>query len=478
MFLPFTIFAIGWMKPVFAIPIIFILFFCYIQMAKSFPSLAILDCSKAELMRLALIFLIILFWVYLSGIGGFVAQRLDHTIRNGIFKVLVEEAWPVYYLNPPIEYYEQPVSLVYYFGFWLPSAVIGKIFGLTAGFFAQVLWAALGIFLFYCLVIEKFIKKIIIWPLFIFIFFSGLDIVGHYLLSPGNQPGAASLIEGWANPFQFSSFTTQLFSVFNQSIPAWLATMLVIMQKINRFIALVLALIMINSTLPFIGLIPIAGAVIINNLVNENKEISPKNNRRMLRNLFTVENIVGGGTIGIISFLFLTENISSDIVHLLEFDSLKGIMLLYLLFIIVEVLVFFFAIHKYQKGNYLFYCSAIWLAICPWIYVGGGIHDFAMRASIPALVIICCLLIDTLIKSYKKKDFRSIMIIMILLILGSSTSIREFRLTTKETIERSRSYTQISLEPRELISAPGRNQLFGYIEKSLFFDYIAKNSER
>ena len=62
-----------------------------------------------------------------------------------------------------------------------------------------------------------------------------MDIVG--LLLTGNPSVIETRlcekihIEWWARFYQFSSFTTQLFWVFNQAVPAWIATLLVLSTK-------------------------------------------------------------------------------------------------------------------------------------------------------------------------------------------------------------------------------------------------------
>lgn len=68
-------------------------------------------------------------------------------------------------------------GMVYYIGFWLPAAAIGKFFGIAAGYVAQYVWAVFGICVFYALIC-LWRKKVMVWPLFVIVFFSGLDVVG------------------------------------------------------------------------------------------------------------------------------------------------------------------------------------------------------------------------------------------------------------------------------------------------------------
>ena len=186
--LPFLIFVLGWIKWYYSIPMAVILLFCFFRMCKEAPELWVPDLNKENLLKILFIIGIILLWVYFSGIGKFVFQNHDHFERNAIFNVLVEYKWPVIntQIIPDISAVENTfsntsrTSLMYYIGYWLPSAVVGKLLGIRIGYYAQAAWGALLIILVYYFICTRF-KKILIWPLVVMIFFSGLDIVGHYL---------------------------------------------------------------------------------------------------------------------------------------------------------------------------------------------------------------------------------------------------------------------------------------------------------
>jgi membrane protein len=180
LFLPFLLFAGGWLKWYVAAPVIAALLYVFYRMARGAPALWSPVWNRRAVWKLLAILCVIAVWVFFSGIGKFTFQNEDHNTRNVMFDMLVEGDWPLVYENPPAEYYGEPVAFTYYLGFWLPAALVGKAFGLAAGRVAQVVWAALGIAIFYSLVLANFVKKLIVWPLFLFIFFSGMDIVGRH----------------------------------------------------------------------------------------------------------------------------------------------------------------------------------------------------------------------------------------------------------------------------------------------------------
>lgn len=327
--LPIIIFFLGWLKLWLAIPLCITLLIIFLRIINNEQSEQLLT-RRLSFQDLFPVIAIILLWVYFSGIGGLVFQNKDHWWRNEIFNLLVMEHWPVI---------SGDRGLIYYIGFWLPSAVIGKIFGFNAGYLFQILWTTLGIFLVWCLMCDH-LSQISLKPLLGLILFSGLDIVGCLLL----QVDFASLehfmhIEWWSG-FQFSSFTTQLFWVFNQAIYAWVLTLLIMRQKSNRYIILIWSCGLLTCTLPFVGMLPfllykiyvnardaqdsnsISATVFSKKQPLERQATSTKSNPKNIyqricyfcrgSQLFTLENIIGGGCIGIICFLYEIGNISAN----------------------------------------------------------------------------------------------------------------------------------------------------------------------
>jgi hypothetical protein len=330
------------------------------------------------------------------------------------------------------------------------------------------------------LILAKFFKKIVLWPLIILIFFSGLDALGLYFL--GMQISdivKSNQIEWWAVPFNFEAMTTQLFWQSHNTVPAWLATLVLIEQKNNRFIAVIVALTMITCTFPFVGLLILAICVVVRNFITENIH---KREKVSFKDIFTIENIAGGGVIGIISYLFLKTNITGAVIEVASNQSThanhqtpQGIFLLLLLFYMAEAGIYFIAVWKYQKNNYLLYYAIFWLAVCPLIMVGHG-SDFCLKASVPAIVITMLLLVDTIDKTLSSKDFKTLIAILIIFTLGTVTPINDIRRTVAQTIYLMRSnqpITEGAISPLE-----GSGNFAGYIENEVFFDYLAKRSKQ
>lgn len=481
--IPFVIFILGWIGLRYSIPCTILIGFSMYQIIKKSPKFWIPELNQDNLLKIICIVLFVLIWVYFSGIGKYVFQNTDHGARNTIFSILVQYDWPVinYELYPENEAYG-PTSLIYYIGFWLPAALVGKLFGINAGYGFQVFWAVIGILLFYYFVCAK-MKKITLWPLAVFVFFSGLDIAGHFLIGTNLFTLENDLhLEWWVGVYQYSSMTTQLFWVFNQAIPAWLCTIMLLSQKDNRSRAYIVACCMLQATFPFVGLVFLGLFLAITRLYDILKNSKGERKGQVIywfKEIFTFENIIGGGIIGILSFGYLMGNLSGT--RIMQESTMGANMdnslFKYIVFILLEVGVYFFALYKYNKKNRLYYFMIMCLLIIPPIKVGNSC-DFCMRVSIPFLVILYLFIIEALKKAYEKKDKGILIGLLILLIVGSATPVHEFTRTVKNTFvsinNDQKPYIQSEDEQADIISMLNSGNFSGTIQDNWFYKYIIK----
>ena len=449
--LPVILFFLFWLKGPIGIPaallVLLGVFICYRE--HDFQSVGSIPISEFHKGKIAAIFLIVTFWVILSGIGGYVWQNSDHDVRNEIFNVMVENPWPVYSNTP------EHTPLVYYIGYWLPAAVVGKLFGMRAGALFQVLWTIVGILLCYALICLKR-KKISLWPLVLFICFSGLDVIGTILVQTATLDlfGSAHL-EWWASQFQFSSMTTQLFWVFNQAVPAWLACAFLFLYERPKNMLFTLSLLPLVSTFPFVGMIPF----VFYFLISRSKWNRSYTSTRHLaidiwHNLASIQNtllplaicgltglyLLGNHSVsGTVSLLYAEDGafkgdvllICVGIILVLAFLMVQlwlhgkgrllkaiGLLALFVLFLyllaafdaqgwwyaaflwthltvfyFLEAGVFLVVLHPFVQEKKLFWLNALCLYLIPLMRVGYG-FDFCMRASIPGLLLILLWCID------------------------------------------------------------------------------------
>lgn len=479
--LPFLIFSLGWLKIYIAIPIVLLLIICYFKICKESTEVWLPQMTQDNIIKILFIIGVIALWVYFSGIGKFVFQNTDHEARNGLFNILVTFDWPV--VNYDVIQSKMPgvtkSGLVYYIGFWLPSALIGKVFGLRIGYYAQALWALIGISFVYYLICSKY-RKILVWPLGILILFSGLDIVGMFLI--GNnifQIPNTEHLEWWSTAYQYSSMTTQLFWVFNQAIPAWLCTMLAISQKNNRNLVFILACCMLTSTFPFVGLLFIIVFLCLSRKYDINPVLSRKIKAKkyfsaLIKDTFTFQNIIGGGIVGITSFLYLMSNRSGMTVLSKEIEPvMKNNLEKYIIFLVVEIGVYVILLYHYNKKNLLYYYIILLLILIPPIHVGLS-NDFCMRASIPPLFILMLLFIDTTEKALQENNKAILGAVSIIVLIGSITPLHELARTV--------TYTNISVNQAEQVEEDdtsadillSSDNFAGEAENNIFWDYFIR----
>jgi len=406
--IPVLIFLLGWIKPIIAISLLigFILVFLKISREIEF---SFYELSKKEFL---IVLSIIIFWCIFSGIGHLYYQSHDWHIRNAVFRDLINFSFPVLYDNDS--------TLIYYFQYFLPAAIFGKIIGLTGlnqeivfrlAHLFHLFWVVLGIVLVF-LNIGNFLKredvlKHSIVLFLMFVFFSGMDI-----LLPGNTFEQFHIEWHWQ--WQFSSNTTLMFWVHNQVVVPWLCTILLInnVQKIEKF-GLIILPCMCCGPFPFIGLVIYVIAFLLQGLIEKIKE---KEVILFFKKIFSLENILSFVFMVILYFFYETNSSLTN--NNIVFD---GINLKLIYFFVAEVGVLFLLLTKDNCKNNLFYITLFSLILLPMFWFGYA-PDICMRASIPGLFVLFCLTAKTL---FKAKGFIRIFI-MVVLLLGSITPLIEF----------------------------------------------------
>lgn len=460
--LPIVIFILGWVRWYIAVPVaLAILFAFFLALRNQSSSLPVVRKKDRPIIILSV--LIIMGWVLFSGIGGFAFQTDDHMWRNEIFRLLVEKDWPVMSGTG-----SDARFLCYYIGFWMPAALFGKVFGLGAGFIFQSVWAILGVILVWLKLTES-LKRWSLAALLIFILFSGLDILGFALKGQNIFTLKWQHHIEWWTTMQYSSHTTQLYWVFNQAIYGWLITLMILNEKKNSNLILIWSCGLLTCTFPFVGMIPFL-----------TYKVFRKPFGASFKELFSMQNILGGGLIGIISGIYLLGNTSTGNTGV-GVDSLSpsaaaatsgtgGFIADYLLFLMVEVLLYFILIFRFHRKNPLYYITLGMLMLCPLIRIGGG-NDFCMRASIPALLVLCLLVTECLFDAWKKHRIRFIALLAVFLI-GAITPIHELARGVFQTID----YYRIG-RPFMLYTKSDLLQTSNFsssTEGNWFFTYLAK----
>ena len=434
--LPVIIFLLGWIRPQYSIlATVMLLFSVYTIFKQKKSPVKNLQLSYKMLVVLCLIALV---WCFLAGQGGYYYQSPDYDCRNAIFRDLINFKWPVVYQF-------NNTALVYYIGYWMPAALIGKFaFLLTnsasvawaVGNFALLIWSCCGVMLVFLLLITTVkanTRKKMLATSLLFIFFSGCDALGFLLF----KNGFAWHIEWWASVYQFSSITTCLFWVFNQTVISWIIILCLINEKSIKNFAYIGVMALPAGPFPFLGIFIYCICIATKHgiIAIKQKEI-----KEFMKDIFTVQNIFSCLVIVPIYLLYYKSNAAmsgNDSNGGLSFYwdqincNLTEELLRYTMFLILEVGVFAVMIYKKNKKNILFYITIISLMIIPLFRMCNS-ADFAMRVSIPAITVLGVMVIDYLVNNFndlkatkKCKKYAYILLLSIYLI-GSVTPIVEF----------------------------------------------------
>ena len=439
--LPVLIFILGFLRWYIALPAACCLLMGFLYACRNNEGKhAIKEIVLSRSQLLGLVFVVLL-WTWLGGLNGLFYQSADWPWRNAIYHDLVKYRWPVVYP-------EKDSALVYYIGFWLPPALPAKLAGLLTGS-EEIAWrvAQAALWLWSCLGIMLTALTLMFYvnagspakqwgALLIFMLFSGMDILGsiydgtiHEVLSPEGLHMERITWEGR----QFSSITTCLYWVFNQSIVSWLATICFLSEKDSRNYLFIGVCCLCCGPLPFVGLVVL---MFVRALSSGVRHIRSGNAGKHLKVAFSPANIVLLLTILPVLGAFYLNNIAvATSAPSIEKPTLWEELDFYLsrrlgALLLIDAGVYCALLWKRHFRNPLFYGVAAAMVILPFFRVGGG-QDFCMRATIPVLftLMVWCAeyLISELPQFRQRRLFEKCLLISLLicLLIGTCTPLME-----------------------------------------------------
>ncbi len=424
-----------------------------------------------------------LFWLAISGIGGFVRQDYDWEKHNAIINSLIVKPWPTVY-----EVYQEKIPLVYYIAYYLPAALVGKVGGWFWANQALFVWSYVGVYIaltWFCILVRRVSYSV----LAIFVMFSGLDLIGKALAPHGGLANAGASnwrhIDSWAGIFQYSSNSTQLFWVPHQALAGWVLAGLILycVVLVRRRDLILLPLGLSTFWSPFITLGMIS-YLVIDFLI----DLAPL--ARRIRQMISLPNIVGVTAVGITAFYFSAKAYEGS--PIMVIDMFSGLNLSHyngpiysaLLYLAFFCLLEFglYAIILYRSGavqderwRWMLDITVLTLCVLPWFRLG-VYNDLVMRASIPALFVLAVLVTRAVHDSSLEKQTRRALVV--LLLIGAYTPATEM----------ARHFYRMAIYPPPLLDetqAPGdileyfRTQAFFFSQysgslESPFFQFAAK----
>lgn len=362
------------------------------------------DFFLIPLKTIGIVGIALFLWTLLSGAGHRGLFNGDYYKHNALFNDLISLSWPVRY---QVKETGDIVYLVYYFAYYLPSALIGKLWGWQAGNIALSAWTFTGVVFAFMWLFAFINNKKQLWYGLLFPLFSGLDGLGKLIM---RTKVVNNEWEWWGRNWQYSGNTTLFFYVPQHALIGWLLMgMLLYMFTKNKTLPLQLLLLcasLLWSPFVTLGILPFYLLLFIR------KEYST-----------SVAETAVSMVIIAVELLFFMSNMTFFVKDtaangwLWDSEKLFGswVLVRLILFYLFEFGVFvFFIFHslfeKKRRTEFIVFFTALSLLfLFPW-YKMGLMNDFAMRSSIPALYVVCYYWIRSLVETKKTQLLNFIMV--------------------------------------------------------------------
>jgi hypothetical protein len=422
--------------------------------------------------------LLVIIAVLYSGVGGFAIQDGDYIKHNGFFMDLTNYSWPLAYEKTGMD--DAPRILNTYLAYYLPSALLGKVFGFGFAYFFSFIWVCLGLFL-TLLWINQFVSKRSILYLAIFIFFGELAYFGWVKYFPHESMYGKSY--NYANWMVFHSFQSPILKgVFwilgsnhtflangpHHIFPSWICILMVFHDAVYRKsvdrIGFIFAFVPFVSAFMAIGLAPF---VLLAALQNK------------FKNVFSIQNFAVAPLMIVVAGLFLTSNNAQFIKGWVwEFIDLKEAMPYLIRFFIFSFGLYFLIMPK-KSSN--FHDKAM----LPWLYTAigcivlfsfyriGMYMDFPIKAYNPAWIIFQVCVIASI--SYSKTFVEKVRsgFVVFLLLIASIGAVSNFKYAKKNKLFTHKITEQNSTHVN-LIGPKDQSLALFSDGKSFFWEVLAK----
>ena len=447
LYIPIVIFLIGWIKVWIAVPVILITagaIAAWAFFGEKSNSIAVSE-DKAKMIPEAVCALITLalcvLWCMASGLGGFVAQTPDWYKHNILLSDLIKLDYPIVY-----SFAEGKGVLCYYIADYLPAAVLARILPSGKGGpfdtaqLILLLWTALGIFLAVLVLYLVFGRgrgynlPLIFLGVFLFgTFICPLSGLFRVWFPEDVRDGVQWLSNAaW---IQYSSNITLLSYVFPQLSSGLVASALFYSFRDKPEIwGLILAPLVLHSTFVFLGMAVLMGTVFLVDVVFSKTW-------RTFRKLFSPWNLASLPVLAVLLIYILGNFLQSKPAGSamgFEMIDYRGHIWTLIVFELSWLLWIFLLLYpgrepsletgqeptlkagqglsseagqtaRQREGDSLHKTDRVLLisvSISLFLYpffTMGYYNDLCMRASIPALLVLCIMVIRRLVEAFPVK---------------------------------------------------------------------------
>lgn len=431
---PFVLFHLFWLELWFSVPILAATFIAY-RFTQRHSSPSTVNLMSASQFGAVIAISISIVWAFFAGYFGFVFGWAPdwNQLRADYLSTFASFDWPI---KIPGSSEQSELFLLSVPGLYLVPAGVSKVLGanLTVTLYLMAAWIIFGLTLVLQFILQRFTHPIEkLKAALLFVFFSGLDSVGaavtqndpvRYLLHGGH-------IEPWVGTVQFSSMTTLLLWVPHHSLSSWLGVALLDRAKgTPAFVGTAVSVVFLSfvwSTFSPIGLASVALLLLIweqKIKIVQIGECLPLFAIFILGVLpiFTYYSRQNWAPRGLWWYFSNQALINFGI----EDNSMISIVAKYVLFLIVELLVWLaIGVWLGVSKRELIQLVLMLLAISQ--VVSFGPSDFTMRVSIAPLFLLFVMLVDKLVMSTAGSAPRIRRLVVCTVCIAMSwTSISEF----------------------------------------------------
>ncbi len=410
--------------------------------------------------HLAVLSLLALGWLSFSSIGGIGYRNFDSGIRSSLLWHLVTGPWPLYF---KAGYFGEEFgaaadkAYVYYFAYYLPAAVVGKLLGWKAANVALFVYSWLGASLALMFVRLYVKQRGYLVTLIVFTgicLFGGMDYVCNWLLGFTTDRS-----EMWLSPLHYFSHTRNLFWAPQHCLPTWLIIGVILNQRqisplLIRIFPLAAVSMLLWSPLCLIGVAPFLLIVLKYHW------------REWVR--WGWENVLASFLFVLLSAFIISNDFSFGMIYAPH--AIENYWMQYLLFVVVEFLLlsslFAFSDTKMLKHDILIIAFVL-LFIIP-ILILGRWNDWSIKLSIAPLFVLSIFVIKQIVWLVENRA-RQVYIPVMLFAACALTPLEELIYSAKNY--------RISFErPPEIRDFGASYIVWQQLgdPRSLFFQYLAR----
>jgi hypothetical protein len=343
---------------------------------------------------------------YVLGIGEFRPQTYDFQANNYKYYDLITHQLPVYYA-------EQKTYLCYYTGYYLPSALLAKVFGIETCRYFSFVWSVFGMSLVF-LWISTFTRKNIIGLLTIVLLFANAWFVIKLLMN-------FAYFQEYLQPYyiqlnQFKLITSPLIKNYawatQHTIPACLGVCVLIenfrTKTDLKYLILMLLSTMFWSPLTAVGLFPFLAFYFLKNIKNLFSTHSVEDLVLMILLILSFTPLL---------FYFVsTEGIHVNNTEFIWQTGVKSWIIFYLIYAISNFIIWGLFLN-YSKNQYkILWKIAVVFPCLIAIYRIGIYNDFNIRVSFPSFFMLSILVGISVVEKMKLKSLIGVGVLFFIMI--------------------------------------------------------------